>query len=65
MLNPDKLQSKLKIIGLIVGSIGAVAVVGYIINAPLLYYYIEGVNSAMACHTAVLFVLLGMGLLCL
>ncbi len=65
ILNPDKLQSKLKIIGLIVGVIGLLAVVGYIINSPALYYYVEGVNSAMACHTAVLFVLLGTGLLCL
>jgi nitric oxide reductase large subunit len=52
-------------IGLIVGVIGALAVVGYIINAPLFYYFIAGVNSAMAFHTAILFVLLGMGLLCL
>jgi hypothetical protein len=65
MLNPEKLPSKLKIIGLVVGLVGAVAVVGYIINAPLLYYFIAGVNSAMAFHTALLFVLLGMGLLCL
>ena len=65
MLNPDKLRSKLRIIGLIVGTTGAVAIVGYIINVPLLYYYIEGINSAIAFHTAILFVLLGMGLLCL
>ena len=65
ILNPNKLQSKLRIIGLAVGAIGAAAVVGYIINAPLLYYFIEGINSAMACHTAILFVLLGMGFLCL
>jgi hypothetical protein len=65
MSNPPKLQSKLKIIGLTVAAIGALAVVGYILNAPLLYYYIEGVSSAMAYHTAVLFVLLGIGLLCL
>jgi hypothetical protein len=65
MLNPDKLPSKLRIIGLIVVSIGALAVVGYSINAPMLYYFIEGINSALAFHTAILFVLLGVGLLCL
>lgn len=65
ILNLEKLPSKLKMIGLIVGVIGALAVVGYIINAPLFYYFIAGVNSAMAFHTAILFVLLGMGLLCL
>lgn len=65
ILNPKKLQSKLRIIGLIVVSIGTLAVVGYIMNAPLLYYFIEGMNSAIALHTAILFVLLGVGLLCL
>ena len=65
ILNPDKLPSKLKITGMAVGIIGALAVVGYIINAPYLYYFVEGINSAMACHTAILFVLLGTGLLCL
>jgi hypothetical protein len=64
-LNPGNLRSKLKIIGVIVGLIGAMAVVGYIINAPNLYYYIEGVNSAIALHTAVLFIVLGIGFLCL
>ena len=65
ILNPDKLPSKLKITGMAVGIIGALAVVGYITNAPYLYYFVEGINSAMACHTAILFVLLGTGLLCL
>lgn len=61
----EKVRLRLKVIGLIVGVIGTIAIVGYIIDAPLMYYYVEGVNSAMACHTAVLFVLLGIGLLCL
>ena len=65
MLNLKKLQPKLKIIGLAVGIIGVLAVIGYIMNAPLLYYYLPGLNSAMALHTAILFVLIGIGLLCL
>ena len=65
ILNPKKLRSKLRIIGLIVGIIGAVPVVGYIIKVPLLYYFIDGINSAIAFNTAVLFVLLGKGLVCL
>lgn len=60
-----KMRSRLKVIGLIVGAIGTLAVTGYIIGVPLMYYYVEGANSAMACHTAILFVLLGAGLLCL
>lgn len=65
ILNPGKLQQKLKVIGFIILIIGALAVTGYIVNAPLLYYYIKNLNSAMACHTALLFVLLGTGLICL
>ena len=65
ILNLKKLRPKLKIIGLAVGIIGAIAVIGYILNAPILYYYLPSVNSAMALNTAILFVLLGIGLLCL
>jgi hypothetical protein len=61
----QKLQSGLKIFGLTAGSIGAVTVVGCIIHAPLLYYYREGINSAVTFHTAILFVLSGVGLVCL
>jgi hypothetical protein len=64
-LNPGNLRLKLKIIGAIVGLIGSLAVVGYIFNVPLLYYYIEEVNSAMACNTAALFIVLGIGFICL
>lgn len=64
-LNPGNLRSKLKIIGVIVGLIGSLAVVGYIFNTPVLYYFIEGVNSAIALHTAALFIVLGIGFICL
>jgi len=61
----EKLQTKLKIIGLIVTLIGATALSGYIINVPFLYNFLEGQGSAMACPTAILFVLSGFALLCL
>ncbi|MGD0078674.1 MAG: hypothetical protein ABSB91_08645 [Sedimentisphaerales bacterium] len=64
-LNPVNLRTKLRIIGLIIGSVSALAIVGYIVNKPVLYYYIEGINSAVACHTAALFMVLGIGFLCL
>jgi hypothetical protein len=48
-----------------VGLTGALAAAGYVFNAPLLYYYLSGVNSAMALHTALLFVIIGTGLVCL
>jgi hypothetical protein len=65
LLNCGNLRLKLRGIGLIVGVIGGLATAGYISNIPTLYYYIAGVNSAMACPTAALFVLTGIGLLCL
>lgn len=65
MLNIKNLRLNLKIIGIIIGLTGLVAVMGYVINIPLLYYYIQDVNSAMAIHTAILFILSGVGLLCL
>ena len=65
MFNSPRLRIQLKVTGLIVAAVGLLAVVGYIINAPQLYYFIKDINSAMACHTAVLFVMLGTGLLCL
>jgi cytochrome bd-type quinol oxidase subunit 2 len=65
LLNPERPAPRLKIVGIAVCAIGAVAVAGYILNAPLLYYYVPAVNSAMAIHTALLFVLCGMGLACL
>jgi hypothetical protein len=64
-INPAELRPKLKTIGAMVGVIGLLAVAGYVFGAPLLYFFIPGVNSAMALHTAVLFVALGTGLLCL
>ena len=49
-------------LGVIVGTIGAVGVTGYILDQPLLYYTIPGFSTAMACHTAILFTLVGIGL---
>jgi len=60
-----QLTLKLKIIGLIIALIGAIALSGYIINVPFLYNFLQGTGSAMACPTAILFVLLGTALLCL
>ena len=65
LLNPDKYRLKLSLIGVLVAAVGMIALIGYGIDVPLLFYYIEGINSAIAFHTAALFVLLGIGLLCL
>ena len=65
MWRAGNLQPKLRTIGVIIAVIGAIATLGYIINVPVLYPFTQGQGSAMACNTAVLFVLLGTGLLCL
>lgn len=53
------------VFGLIAAMVGLVAVFGYIIGEPLLYFSVSGKSSAMAIHTAILFVLLGAGLVLL
>jgi hypothetical protein len=60
-----RLKLKLKFIGLIITLIGAAALAGYIINVPFFYSFLQGTGSAMACPTAILFVLSGIALLCL
>lgn len=63
MLNPANLKTWLLFLGWIVVFIGAAAVAGYILSLPALYYYIEGISTAMAFHTAILFVLMGLSLI--
>lgn len=65
MLNPGKPRPSLKYTGLAIAAIGVIALFGYAVDAPLLYYYVEGFNSAIACNTAIAFTLLGAGFLCL
>ncbi len=65
ILNITRLKVKLLTIGRIVTVIGGAAIIGYIFNVPVFYYTIEGFSTAMAFHTAILFVLLGIGLISL
>ena len=65
IFHPAHLKTILSWLGGIIAVTGAVACIGYLLDAPLLYYYIAGVNTAMAAHTAILFVLIGAGLLLL
>jgi FtsH-binding integral membrane protein len=50
------------ILGMLILLIGAIAVMGYLLNLPFLYYSFEGYTS-MAFHTAIFFVLLGIGII--
>jgi hypothetical protein len=49
-------------VGLTIAAIGLCAIIGYITGLPFLYFSLEGWNTAMALHTAALFVLTGAGL---
>ena len=63
MLRPANLPLQLAIVGALILITGAIAVAGYILNMPMLYYYVEGgISTAMALHTAILFGFLGTGL---
>lgn len=50
-------------IGWMVSALGAVAISGYLIKMPVLYFTVTGWSTAMALHTAILFFLLGIGLI--
>jgi len=62
MYNAEKFRRAVTWMGSIVAVVGSIGVLGYIIDAPVLYYTISGWSTAMALHTAILFVLLGVGL---
>jgi hypothetical protein len=62
MLKPRNTRKILFVFGMIVAFIGALGVLGYLLNVPWLFYSVKGISTAMACHTAILFVLLGIGL---
>lgn len=54
-------RKHLQWIGSLVAIIGSIAVLGYIINQPILYYLVVGRTTAMALNTAILFILIGIG----
>lgn len=59
---PLKVKKIIKIVGYKLIIVGVIALVGHFAKTPLMYYFIEGVSSAMAMHTAILFIILGEGL---
>ena len=58
-----KLKKLVFWIGFILGGVGGLSIIGYVVNAPLLYYYVEEWSTAMALHTGILFVMMGVGLI--
>lgn len=63
LMKPLQIRRYLTAIGGLVALVGVIAVVGYTLNQPLLYYAVPGFSTAMALHTALLFVVWGSGLL--
>ena len=50
-------------IGYAISTIGIISIIGYGVNQPILYYYIDNVSTAMAIHTSFLFTSLGIALI--
>ena len=63
LANQEKTTLATQTIGGIITLVGVVASIGYGLNMPALYYSFPDVSTAMAIHTALLFILLGIGLL--
>jgi len=65
LLAHPKHRKYLSISGAIILALAIIALVGYAIDSPPLYYQIEGASGAMALHTAIAFALLGISLIIL
>ena len=65
LLNYKKLKKAVFWTGLTILSSGGISLIGYMTNLPFLYYHIQGWSTAMAIHTSILFILLGVGLIIL
>ena len=59
LIRYEKHDKETRIIGGIICGVGVTALLGYVANIPLLYYRINGFSSAMAIHTAMTFLLIG------
>ena len=62
MFAPNAKPRLWRMMGALLVMVGMVALFGYAFDTPLLYYYQENLSTAMAVHTAALFVLLGIAL---
>lgn len=62
MFKPKWVKTFIRISAIILFTIGVGGLCGYLFNVPIMYYSLEGISTAMAIHTAILFVLLGISL---
>ena len=65
MYEVKKLAAKIHFTGFLILFVGCIAILGYILSVPRLYFLFEGYSSAMAIHTAILFIILGIGFIIL
>jgi len=49
------------ILGALIMIVGMLAIIGYVVNVPQLYGSFDDISTAMALHTAILFVIIGIG----
>lgn len=61
MFNSPRLKAWLARAGVFIAVSGAVALLGYAFDQPLLYYRVVGLSTAMALNTAMMFILSGAG----
>ena len=61
-VNYGKFRKIFIVLGGIVAAIGTIAMVGYILQIPVLYYYIPDKSGAIAVNTSVLFIIIGISL---
>jgi len=65
LLVHPKYRKYLYISGGIILALAIIALIGYSIDNPALYYQVEGTSGAMALHTAIAFALIGISLILL
>jgi hypothetical protein len=65
VLDPKGHKDKISYFGFIVSTIGSLALVGFIFGLPYLCWEFSNISNPMAVHTAILFVLLGAGMMLL
>ena len=65
MYEVKKLAAKIHFTGFLILGVGCTAILGYILSVPTMYFLFEGYSSAMAIHTAILFIILGTGFIIL
>jgi len=65
LLAHPKHRKYLSVSGAIILVLAIIALIGYAIDSPPLYYQVEGASGAMALHTTIAFALLGISLILL